>query len=290
MKLPVIEKLPMIGMLPVIGTGDPVSPTAHYTGHVWTRNGLSPREFQTVEGRVLFESLRPLMTVNSVLGRGSLEQYLLARHRAIDLLLEQAIEAHGVGQVLELAAGLSARGWRFTTRYPDIRYVEGDLPDMVARKRQSLQHVDGRSDQHQVVELDVLRESGPGSLEAVADELDPSRGLAIITEGLLGYLPTPQVEAIWRRCAKTLGGFAHGAYISDVHLSSLATIEVRAFRVLLSAFVRGRVHLHFRDPAEVVASLAAAGFARADVRPAFAIAGMDAQPGTRLAYVLEAVA
>jgi hypothetical protein len=60
--------------------------------------------------------------------------------------------------------------------------------------------------------------------------------------------------------------------------------------VLLSAFVRGRVHLHFRDPAEVVDGLTGVGFARAEVRPAFAIAGMEAQPGTRLAYVLEAEA
>jgi hypothetical protein len=98
------------------------------------------------------------------------------------------------------------------------------------------------------------------------------------------------VEGIWTRCADTLAGFAHGAYFSDVHLSSMQTIEVRAFRVLLSAFVRGRVHLHFRDPSEVVDALTDAGFAHAEVRPAFAIAGMSAQPGTRLAYVLEATA
>jgi len=276
--------------LPVLGTGDPVSPTAHYTGYVWTRNGLSPPEFQTLEGRFLFESLRPIMTAGSILGRGSLEQYLLARHRAIDLLLERAIVDHGVSQVLELAAGLSARGWRFTTRYPEIRYIEADLPGMVARKRRSLQRVDGRSEAHQVMEVDVVRQSGPGSLASVAAELEPSRGLAIITEGLLGYLPTDEVEGIWRRCAETLGGFARGSYISDIHLSSLQTLEVRAFRVLLSAFVRGRVHLHFRDPAEVVEALTAAGFARAEVRPAFAVAAVAARPGTRLAYVLEAEA
>lgn len=290
MKLPVIGNLPMVGTLPVIGTGDPVTPTAHYTGYVWTRNRLSPPEFETIEGRVLFESLRPIMAVNAILGRGSLEQYLLARHRAIDLLLERAIEEHQVSQVLELAAGLSARGWRFTTRYPELHYVEGDLPEMVDRKRQTLRKIDGRSDRHQVVELDVLRQSGADSLDSVAAQFEPSRGLAIITEGLLGYLPTDQVEGIWGRCAETLSGFACGNYISDVHLSSLQTVDVRAFRVLLSAFVRGRVYLHFRDPEEVVDALTAAGFARADVRSAFAIAGMSAQPGTRLGYVLEAVA
>jgi hypothetical protein len=124
--------------LPVIGTDDQVSPTAHYTGYVWARNGLSHPELRTLEGRVLFESLRPVMTLNSILGRGSLEQYLLARHQAIDRLLEQAVERDGITQVVEIAAGLSARGWRFASRYPELTYVEADLTDMADRKRRSL--------------------------------------------------------------------------------------------------------------------------------------------------------
>ncbi|HEY1524058.1 MAG TPA: class I SAM-dependent methyltransferase [Solirubrobacteraceae bacterium] len=272
----------------MIATGDPVSPTAHYTGYVWARNGLSPPELRTIEGRVLFESLRPVNTVNSLLGRGSLEQYLLARHRAIDLLVERAVENHGIRQVIEIASGLSARGWRFSTRYDELTYVEADLPEMVARKREALDRIDGRSSRHRVVEVDALKDSGPDSLASVAGELDPGQGLVIITEGLLGYLPTDAVMAIWRRCATILSGFSSGRYISDVHLSSLQTLEVRAFRVLLSAFVRGRVHLHFRDPGEVVDALTEAGFAHAEVRPAFAVAGLAGRPGTRLAYILEA--
>jgi O-methyltransferase involved in polyketide biosynthesis len=148
--------------------------------------------------------------------------------------------------------------------------------------------MDGDSGRHRIVELDVLRTSGAHSLASVAEDLDRQQGLAIITEGLLGYLPTAEVKGIWRRFAATLAGFASGRYLSDVHLSSLQTIETRAFRALLAAFVRGRVYLHFRDPAAVVDELHAAGFAGAEVRPAFALAGMTARPGTRLAYVLEA--
>jgi O-methyltransferase involved in polyketide biosynthesis len=274
--------------LPMLGTGDPVSPTAHYTGYVWARNGLSHPALRTLEGRVLFESLRPVMTLGSILGRGTLEQYLLTRHRAIDLLLERAIEEYDIRQVVEIAAGLSARGWRFTTRYPALTYVEADLPEMADRKRRSLARMDGQSRNHRVVELDALKEAGPGSLPSLARELDPDRGLVVITEGLLGYLSTSDVEAIWKRVATALSGFSAGRYISDVHLSSLQTPEVRAFRVVLSAFVRGRVYLHFSDPGEVVDSLTQAGFARAEVRPAFAVAGLASHSGTRLAYVLEA--
>ncbi len=87
-----------------------ISPTAHYTGYVWARNGLSPPALATLEGRLLFESLRPSMVVSDVFGGGTLESYLLARHLAIDALLERAIDERGVTQVVEVAAGMSGRG------------------------------------------------------------------------------------------------------------------------------------------------------------------------------------
>ena len=171
-----------------------ISPTAHYTGYVWARNGLSHPELATTEGRVLFESLQPIMIVSRAVGGPSLEPYLLARHRAIDALLSSAIEEHGVSQVIEVASGLSPRGWRFMNRYGDrLTYVEADLPDMAERKRAALERIGSLSESHRVQALDALRDDGPGSLAELATELDPAQGLAIITEGLLGYLDTDSV-------------------------------------------------------------------------------------------------
>jgi O-methyltransferase involved in polyketide biosynthesis len=257
---------------------------------VWARNGLSHPEFETVEGRVLFETLRPAMTVNALLGRGTLESYLLARHRAIDALLKAAIEAHGVRQVIEVAAGLSPRGWRFAQRYgAELTYVEADLPGMAERKRRALERVSSVSEHHRVRELDALSDSGPDSLPAVAAELDPGKGLAIITEGLLGYLPSDAVLDIWSRCAGVLEGFSAGRYISDIHIGALQDATVRAFRVLLSVFVRGRVHLHFDSPGEVVDALRDSGFTGATVTLAAELAGeADATYASRLAHILEA--
>src|SRR5207253_6217343 len=139
-----------------------ISPTAHYTGYVWTRNGLSDPELETVEGRVLFETLRVPMTVSALLGGGTLEAYLLTRHRAIDALLERAIDEGRVAQVVEVAAGLSPRGLRFTRRYGErLTYIEADLPDMVARKRAALERIGSLSERHRVEEVDALREQGP---------------------------------------------------------------------------------------------------------------------------------
>jgi O-methyltransferase involved in polyketide biosynthesis len=267
----------------------PISPTAHYTGYVWARHGLSHPELETLEGRLLFESLQPVMTVSRALGGASLESYLLTRHRAIDTLLERAIEQHGITQVIEVAAGLSPRGWRFRQRYGDhLTYVEADLPEMAARKRRALEKIGELGDGHRVSEVNALREAGRGSLSATAAELDPAQGLAIITEGLLGYLRRQDVDQIWRRFAAVLAGFAAGRYISDLHLASVQTLQVRAFRVLLSAFVRGRVHLHFADAQEAQEALRRAGFASARIHRAADLVGDDHGAGRALAHTVEA--
>lgn len=260
-----------------------ISPTAHYTGYVWARNGLSDPALETVEGRVLFESLRPWMAMSAMLGGGTLESYLLTRHRAIDARLEGAIDAGHVSQVIEVAAGLSARGLRFKRRYSErLTYIEGDLPAMVQRKRSALGELQKG---HRIEELDALSDE---SLAAVAATLDPREGLAFVTEGLLGYLERDQVAGIWRRFARTLGGFSAGVYISDMHIGELQNAQVRAFRVLLSLFVRGRVHLHFGSEEEVIAALHEAGFACAEVRQAAEVIGETRDEAARLAHIIEA--
>jgi O-methyltransferase involved in polyketide biosynthesis len=266
-----------------------ISPTAHYTGYVWTRNGLSPSELATLEGRVLFESLRPPMILSGLLGGGTLETYLLARHRAIDALLERAIEARGITQVIEVAAGMSGRGLRFTRRYGKrIAYIEADLPGMAARKRQTLERMGALSDHHRVEPLDALRETGPESLAELAGDLDQSTGLAILTEGLLGYLEHETVKEIWRRFAAALDRFAHGSYISDIHIGELQDLRVKAFRLMLSVFVRGRVHLHFGNEQEVVSALRGAGFASAAIHRAADLSSDGDDSAARLAHTLEA--
>jgi O-methyltransferase involved in polyketide biosynthesis len=266
-----------------------ISPTAHYTGYVWARNGLSNPALETLEGRALFESLRLPMAVNGALGGGTLEAYLLARHRAIDALLESAIEAGRVQQVIEVACGFSPRGLRFGERYGDrITYVEADLPAMAARKREALERIGALSDAHRVEEVDALKNEGPGSLAELASGLDPSEGLAIITEGLLGYLERSMVEGIWRRFASTLGGFRDGVYISDIHIGRMQNAQIRAFRALLSVFVRGRVYLHFDDEPEIVEALRAAGFASAQVRAAADLAGERRNAASERAHIIEA--
>lgn len=268
---------------------DAVSPTAHYTGHVWGRNGLSHPELGTREGLVLFNALEPINWLSRATGGPTLEAGLLARHRVIDTVLTEAIDDGTVGHVIEVAAGMSPRGWRFSEHYGDrLTYIEADLPAMAARKREALRRMNSLSDTHRVVDLDALRDDGPQSLAGLAETLDPARGLAIITEGLLTYLDHESVLGLWRRCAQAAGRFAAGLYLADLRLSADAGRTERAFYVGLSAFVRGRVHMHFADEDEALAALRAAGFTDARLHRGDSVPGATADPGARLIRVVDA--
>jgi hypothetical protein len=117
---------------------DAISPTAHYTGRVWLRNGLSDPAFATWEGQVLYAATAPLLAAAKLAGAPTLEAFLLARHHLIDEILTEGIEDGSISQIVEIAAGLSPRGLRFTREHPDITYVEADLPGMAERKRAAL--------------------------------------------------------------------------------------------------------------------------------------------------------
>jgi O-methyltransferase involved in polyketide biosynthesis len=269
-----------------------ISPTAHYTGETWVRNGLSHPQLATWQGRLLHGTMALPNALSRVVGGPSLEGALLARHRIIDAQLEESIEG-GVSQVIEAACGMSPRGWRFSERYGDaLTYVEADLPPMAHRKREALAEMGSLGEHHRVVDLDVLREGGAESLEALVASMDPAAGLVVITEGLLTYFDNETVGALWARLARMLRPFATGAYLADLRVGNPGVAE-RAGGLLLSAFVRGRVHAYPGDESSAEAALRSAGFNRATLHrcnehPAAAKAAQD--PSTGMLSIVEALA
>jgi O-methyltransferase involved in polyketide biosynthesis len=239
-----------------------ISPTAHYTGYVWYAHGQSHEAFATRTGRLMYQALRAPNAAAHVVGWPTLEGMLLARHRLIDLRLEQAIEAGEVSQVVEVAAGLSPRGWRFRTRYGNkLTYIEADLPGMALHKQRILRQLGGETPHHRTAEVNALSDDGPTSIEAICASLDPTRGTAIITEGLINYFDREMVLGMWRRFARALAPFPTSLYLSDIILrdGNRGPFTV-GFSWLLAAFVRGKVHVHFGGADEVEDALATAGF------------------------------
>lgn len=251
--------------LPGVSASARISPTAHYTGYVWCRHKLSPPELATTRGRLMFEALRWPMQLAARANSGlTLELLLLQRHHIIDHLLSEAVASGAVSQIVEVAAGMSGRGLRLTARFPELVYVEADLPAMAAGKRERLARLAGRSHRHHVVDVDALETSGPLSLvEAAGVHVDPSCGIAVVTEGLLNYFPRELVERIWRNITTLMAmSSAGGTYVSDLHLRDHThqRVLVRTFRALLGKFARGSIHLHYADEREAAAALHASGF------------------------------
>jgi O-methyltransferase involved in polyketide biosynthesis len=273
------------------GSSGAISPTAHYTGETWVRNGLSHPKLATWQGRLLHTTLALPNELSRRLGGPSLDGVLLARHLIIDALLDEVIEG-GVSQVIEAACGMSPRGWRFSDRYGDgLTYIEADLPPMAQRKRKALAQMGSLGEHHRVADLDILREDGPDSLEHLVEQMDPGKGLVIITEGLLTYFDNATVEGLWARLARMLRPFATGAYLADLRVGTPGLSE-RAGGLLLSAFVRGRVHAYPGTDAAAEAALLRAGFKQAtlhrcDRHPAAAEVTQSASAG--MLSIIEAV-
>jgi O-methyltransferase involved in polyketide biosynthesis len=269
-----------------------ISPTAHYTGETWVRNGLSHPELATWQGRLFYDALALPNAASKMLGGPSLGGLLLARHRIIDALLDDLIQ-RGVSQVIEAACGMSPRGWRFSERYGDeLTYVEADLPAMAKRKREALARMGSLGDHHRVADLDVLRDGGPGSLDALVETMDPAKGLAIITEGLLVYFDDATTEALWARLARALRPFSTGVYLADLRFARPErTVAEHAFEMLLGAFVRSNIHPYRGDEAVAEDALRTAGFERVqlhscDEHPA--AAEVHGDTGTGMLSIIEA--
>ena len=238
-----------------------ISPTAYATGYMWYRLGMSHPALATPQGKRLDFAFGLLMkTVKRVNGT-SFDALMAARHKGIDAKLRRAIDDGRIGQVIEVAAGLSPRGINFAKRYGDrITYIETDLPAMIATKRKLLQRAGLLTEHHRVAELDALKDKGAQSLAELVKTLDPKVGTAIITEGLMSYLEADTAREVWRRFARTLKKFPHGLYLADSYIRRENEVGTKAFGAVLGRFVKGKIHVHFETPSQAIQTLRNAGF------------------------------
>ena len=246
-----------------------ISFTAHYTGFVWYRHGLSEPAFATAQGRIYYALLRPFECLSRRILGTDIKTTLLQRHHLIDRELERLVAGHPDLQVLELACGLSPRGHRFTHRHAGITYVEADLPGMVARKRGLLAALPACGERHRVVTCNILDAGGGDSMEAViAREFSAARPLLVITEGLVNYFELPVISGVWTRVATVLRGFSPGVYITDVYPEvnghRFAGL-IRSANKSLRVASRSRFTLHFDSDVAMRDHFARLGFGTVSV-------------------------
>lgn len=241
-----------------------ISFTALYTGQVWSANGLSDPRFSTLPGQLLYGMLAPFEHLGGWLAGGNLRTFLLQRHYLIDHLVHQAIQYGAVSQILEIACGLSPRGLRFTRAYPQLTYLETDLPAMAARKRLLLRETATDLRRHRVLACDIFRESGDSSLtDLLSRETDRRQPLLIITEGLVNYFDLDSVSGFWSRLRNELAAFPAGIYLTDNYPLAPGQPFARTLRLLargLGVVSRSKVSFHFSNDEEAVKHFARLGF------------------------------
>lgn len=271
-----------------------ISPTAYATGYMWVRLGLSHPALATKRGKRLDRAFSLAIQPSRLLGgTGAFDTLMMTRHMGIDCLLEQAIESGKVSQVIELAAGFSGRGWRMAQKFGDkIDYLETDLPHMVAIKREMLEAGDLLTPHHRVLEVDALSDEGPQSLAAITESLDQSRGLAIITEGLMSYMDPDTAKLLWQRISGQLGRFPQGVYLSDGYVQSeVQGLSPKIIKAILQRFVKGGLYTHYDSAEDAKQKLESHGFASARLLAAGDIPAtreLGNLPGGHRVRVLEA--
>lgn len=224
-----------------------ISVSAHYTGYIWFKNDMSHAGFVTPMGRTAYWALRPVNSFLQLMVGASIDTFLLQRHIVLDHLVTQAIEKEGYEQIVELAAGLSSRGYLIKQKYPQVKYIEGDLPGMSSRKAQLLDET-GRAEGHITVPCNILDEAGEQSIEHLMSTLDKTKKTLVITEGLVNYFELPVIRRVWSRLATELKQFPEGRYITEVYpeLKDHPSFPyVRMAQKIVGFFTRGEYPLHY---------------------------------------------
>ncbi|MDA1255585.1 MAG: leucine carboxyl methyltransferase, partial [Proteobacteria bacterium] len=88
-----------------------ISFTAHYTGYIWYQMGISHPALATAKGKTLAALVHPIESWAEKYVGGSMRTTLKQRHTMLDHDLQELIQQYPDIQVLEIACGLSPRGW-----------------------------------------------------------------------------------------------------------------------------------------------------------------------------------
>ncbi|MCH7388819.1 class I SAM-dependent methyltransferase [Acinetobacter modestus] len=239
-----------------------ISFTAHYTGYIWYQMGISHPALATTKGKTLAALVHPIESWAEKYVGGSMRTTLKQRHTMLDTHLEQLIQQYPNLQVLEIACGLSPRGWWFRQHHPNICYRELDLPDMAATKQAALQQIEPHVDD--VLSVDLFTEA----FANVFKVFDPKRPLVIISEGLINYFEKPLLQQLIQAIAIYGRDFKELHYLTDLYpeptQNKLATIIWNSSR-LLKLMSRSAFSFHFKTPAEVENFFHEAGFKQVEV-------------------------
>lgn len=184
-----------------------VGPTALFTAQAWRAGGFENAAlFDHPLGRLMYTAssfsqrfLRPLLPGYVK----DFHRYLVLRHRAIEARMERLLP----DVVIEVAAGLSPRGLTYARRWPEIRYVELDLPPMVRAKKARLRGTK-LPPNYRLASADILAQDFADSLPVTPGR---DQRVVVITEGLMDYLAPAEKQRAWDNLAGLMRDCAPGS-------------------------------------------------------------------------------
>lgn len=233
-----------------------ISFTAHYTGYIWYLLGISHPDLASSKGKRLATLLNPFESIAEKFVGGSMRSTLKQRHQLINKQLDALIEQYPELQIVEIAAGLSPRGWRYRKNNEGITYIEMDLPEMAAAKRLALKEIDPAAT---VIGVDLFDQAFADHIQS----LDHSKPLVIISEGLVNYFTKDMLQQLWQSFSKVLQPFEQGYYITDLYPEpvkhKLAKIIWQSSK-LLKVLSKSAFSFHFKTPQEANSFFQKAGF------------------------------
>lgn len=191
--------------------GGDLSVTALYTSYAWFHGGFEAADlFVTRGSKIVFQVTNFVLKLASFFKPGPVLASSLAQRHA---MFDRVVEDSKATQVVEIAAGLSQRGAVFS-KDPGVRYVEIDLPRMVAAKRKILARSDLGT---QILQRPNLTLAEADLREAdLTSYVEASGPACIVAEGLFMYLTAEEQRSLWRRVVEALAKAPSGTFAFDL--------------------------------------------------------------------------
>lgn len=239
-----------------------ISFTAHYTGYIWYKMGISHPLLATSKGKRLAMIAHPIESWGERFVGGSMRTTLTQRHTILDDRLHQLIAQFPDLQVLEIAAGLSPRGWWFRQQYAQINYRELDLPEMAKTKQAALKQIDPNSPE--VLSVDLFTHDFQNAFKV----FDPQKPLVVISEGLINYFNKNLLKQLIQSIADYGKNFKALHYLTDIYpepvKNKLATVIWNSSK-LLKLMSRSAFTFHFTSPEHARHFISETGFKKIEV-------------------------
>ena len=140
------------------------------------------------------------------------DQALTPQFEARYKLLNRLLQGTGIRQVIELAAGITARGIEMA-QDPDVTFVEVELPGIIRQKKQIIDSLVAESKISQPTNLQLVSGSALNDLSYATAHFDANKPIAVIHEGLMRYLNVEEKAQVALNVRKLLEKFG-GIYIT----------------------------------------------------------------------------